>query len=153
MCIIIDANRLGVMFSQPNNEDIKPIHKWINGNHGMIVYSTGGDFSGDVHGNARNALAELRRGGKARYVSPKMYKSMSEKISIGANCKSNDVHVLALALVSHARLLYTEDQALRDDFKTGKWKNEKFIISGPRGSIYSGKRNSDLLTADVCKKR
>lgn len=153
MCIIIDANRLSVMFSQPNNEDIRPIHKWINGNHGRIVYSTGGDFTGDVHGNARSALAELRRSGKARRVSSKECKSMSEEISKGANCRSNDIHVLALAVVSNARLLYTEDKALQDDFKTGKWKDGKYIISGPRGSIYSGKRNSDLLTADVCKKK
>ena len=54
--IIIDTSHLGIMFSQPNNKDVRAVQKWVNGNGGIIVYSTDGDFSADVHGNARMRL-------------------------------------------------------------------------------------------------
>lgn len=32
-------------------------------------------------------------------------------------CRSNDAHVIALAIVGHARLLFTNDSALQRDFR------------------------------------
>ena len=46
-------------------------------------------------------------------------------------CRSDDEHVLALAVVSGARLLYTNDTALIADFKNRE------IIANPRGKVYS----------------
>lgn len=83
-------------------------------------------------------------------MSGEKLESERQRLVEESNHKSNDIHVLALALVSGARLLYTEDQALRNDFRKGKWKNGRFIIGNPRGRLYSGRRNSNLLTADVC---
>ena len=56
-------------------------------------------------------------------------------------CKSNDVHVLALALVSGARLLYTNDTALIDDF------GNREIVARPRGKIYTTARNTAVTDA------
>ena len=56
-------------------------------------------------------------------------------------CKSNDLHVLALALVSGARLLYTNDTALIDDF------GNREVIARPRGKIYTTARNADVTDA------
>ncbi|MDE0306934.1 MAG: hypothetical protein OXI87_18940 [Albidovulum sp.] len=47
-----------------------------------------------------------------------------------ANCESNDQHVLALARISGARLLYTNDQKLMDDFKNTE------LVSTPKGKVY-----------------
>lgn len=151
MCMIIDTNRLGVFLSHQNNEDVKPIYSWLNSRGGKIIYSTEGEFEKEVKEPARRALVELVRSGKARFVSGKQLKPERERLIRDSDYKSNDIHVLALALVSGARLLYTRDQALRDDFRKGKWRNGRFIIGNPRGRLYSGKRNSNLLTADVCK--
>ncbi len=52
------------------------------------------------------------------------------RLKLEGNHKSNDLHVLALALVSGAHLLYTHDQLLIDDFKNNN------IITGNRGKIY-----------------
>ena len=68
-------------------------------------------------------------------------------------CTSNDEHVIALALVSGARLLYTNDQALIDDFKN------RDIVAGPRGKIYTTARNDRftevhrrlLAEPDLCR--
>ena len=56
-------------------------------------------------------------------------------------CKSNDPHVLALALVSGARLLYTNDAALIDDFGNPE------IVAKPRGKVYTTARNADVTNA------
>ena len=58
--------------------------------------------------------------------------------------QSDDSHVIALARASGARLLYTGDTALIADFK------DKRLIDKPRGRIYSGAANSDLLTRSTC---
>ena len=153
MCMIVDTNRLSVFLRKPNNEDVVPIRDWLNKGRGKVVYSTGGKFEKDINEFARNTLNELTRGGKAKLIPQQQLKSDISRLEKDSNYESNDAHVLALAVVSGARLLYTEDKALRDDFKKGKWKNGKFIISNPRGKLYSSKDNSDLLTADVCKGR
>ncbi len=153
MCIIVDTNRLSVFLRKPNNEDVVPIRDWLNKGWGKVIYSTGGKFEKDINEFAISALNELARGGKARLIPQQQLKSNISRLEKDSNHTSNDVHVLALAIVSGARLLYTEDRALKDDFKKGKWRNGRLIIGSPRGKIYSSKDNSDLLTADVCKSR
>ena len=56
-------------------------------------------------------------------------------------CKSNDLHVLGLALVSGARLLYTNGTALIDDF------GNRAIVARPRGKIYTTARNAAVTDA------
>ena len=51
---------------------------------------------------------------------------------------SNDAHVIALAQVSGARLLYSNDSDLQDDFK------DKSLIDSPRGRIYTTERGRRL---------
>ena len=47
-------------------------------------------------------------------------------------------HVLALAQVSGARLLYSNDQTLQRDFKNSK------LIKNPRGNVYTTLRNKNV---------
>ena len=54
--------------------------------------------------------------------------------------RSNDAHVLALA-ASGARLLYTNDNLLMDDFRNPN------IVPGPRGRIYTTKDRKDFRPA------
>ena len=46
-------------------------------------------------------------------------------------CQSNDPHIIALAQVSGARLLYSNDKALQQDFKN------QDLINNPKGKIYT----------------
>ena len=48
-----------------------------------------------------------------------------------AICRSDDEHVLALAITSGARLLYTNDKLLMDDFRN------RNIVAGTPGKIYT----------------
>ena len=54
-----------------------------------------------------------------------------EKLLQEEGCRSNDTHVIALAQISGARLLYSNDKDLHVDFKN------KRLIDEPRGKIYS----------------
>ena len=54
-------------------------------------------------------------------------------------CRSNDHYMLALAQVSGARLLYSNDRNLQQDFK------DSLIINSPRGRVYSTLKNKDFV--------
>lgn len=58
-------------------------------------------------------------------------------------CVSNDRHVIALARVSGARLLFSADEPLHADFKN------KTIIDNPRGKIYSSAKHEKILDGRV----
>ena len=52
----------------------------------------------------------------------------------------DDPHILAWAQVSGARLLYTNDKCLKDDFKN------KSIISHPEGTVsFTDKRKNNTI--------
>ena len=55
--------------------------------------------------------------------------------------RSDDEHVLALALVSGARLLYSNDAALIEDFKNRE------IVQSPARKTYTTARNNTVTTA------
>ncbi len=54
----------------------------------------------------------------------------AERIEQDGQHRSNDPHVLALAQLSRARLLFTNDKELEQDF------GDKALIDGPRGRVY-----------------
>ena len=138
MCIIIDNNKFGE-FDSP---DAAPIRNWLR-KGGNVVYCTEGKFE-EMPRKARDLLSEYARGGKAtRYPWDKIEPKMA---SLPGGIKSDDEHILALALVSGARLLFSGDKDLHDDFKNPN------IIS-PRGNVYQKPKHAGLLKkACVCKK-
>ena len=64
-----------------------------------------------------------------------------EKLLQEERCRSNDTHVIALAQISGARLLYSNDIALHEDF------GNKRLIDKPRGKVYSTNRHKDFTNA------
>lgn len=145
MCMIIDSNRLGVFLSDQMAEDVKPIHGWLNKGWGNLVYSTGGAFADEVGGRSRAKLARYAQAGRATVIPASAFKDDESQLSDNSAVRSDDPHVLALARYSGARVLYTGDKALIDDFKN------KQLIDKPRGKIYTGARNARLLTRSTCQ--
>ena len=64
-----------------------------------------------------------------------------EELGREGRCRSNDIHVIALAQISGARLLYSNDQALHEDF------GNKLLIDRPRGKVYSTNERKDFTNA------
>lgn len=145
MCIIIDANRLGVFLSDQMAEDAKPIHVWLSKGWGNLVYSTGGAFADEVHGRNRATLARYAQAGRATVIPAAQFEKEERRLRENKAVRSDDPHVLALARHSGARVLYTGDHKLIGDFKN------KQLIDQPRGKIYSSAKNARLLTRSTCQ--
>ena len=144
MCLIVDADRMGIFLETPEHEDAEPVHRWLRRGVGRLVYSTGGKFDSELYKRARELLGAYRRAGRATFVPEEAFENDARRLEAEASLRSNDAHVLALARASRARLLYTGDKDLRADFKDAQ------IISRPRGKIYSGAKNRLLLNANAC---
>ena len=146
MCMIVDANKLGKFLADPPDEDALPIREWLYRRRGAgtLVYSTGGKFKKELGAKARRRLADYAQAGKARLVPAHRFAEDQNALQASRHLRSDDPHVLALARASGARLLYTGDQALIADFKDAR------LIRTPRGKVYSGAANANLLTSSAC---
>lgn len=153
MCAIIDVNVLHQVFGQNRPSAGEKFFAWINSGPGSLVI--GGKLSQELNNYTpfRDWLVEAKRAG--RVISTKDSEVISETMFLKDNgmCQSNDEHIIALARLSGARLLYANDNKLQDDFKN------KNLIDSPRGSVYSTlvKQNftpshSSLLRNSICKK-
>ena len=76
----------------------------------------------------RKFLAELDRAGRLRKFDRQEIESAGKKVTDAL--RSNDPHVIGLALASGARTLATFDDALIADFK------DKRVIDNPHGTIF-----------------
>ena len=138
MCMIVDANVLGMFLLQPKNRDTAPIHEWLQRGWGSIVCSNGGRFDTDIVPRNRERLAGLVRTGRAR-LAP--WERVAPHESEFGSIRSDDPHILALARAAGVRLLYTRDYGLRGDFR------DETLIGG---AIYRDRRDAGLLTDDAC---
>lgn len=142
MCLIIDTNRLGDFFSEPRKTDSIPIYKWLK-RGGKLAFTNGGKFASEIRGNLRSKLLRLYQDGTAVLVPKDAIEGVAKELK--GTIRSDDPHVLALAMEANIRLLYTGDRDLMDDFKNPR------IINSPRGRIYSTAANSDLLSTTTCR--
>ncbi len=103
-------------------------------------------------GSNRNFLRWLSvagRLGRTINVSDDRVETETESLRAEGICRSNDEHVLALARLSGARLLFTNDQALQADFR------DREIVGGVRGRIYTTRERSDIRRShrDLLRRR
>ena len=145
MCLIIDANVAHEFYSSPPHEDAAPIIEWIDRGRGLLVF--GGKLADELGKNSRGIrwLRGRLQAGRANRILESKIALSQKQLEASKEIKSNDIHVLALALASGARLLFTGDRELQRDFTNRK------IINTPRGKIYSSRKNADLLTRTVCQ--
>lgn len=97
---------------------------------------------------SRRVMLQLQRAGKLETVDEKALAVEVGRVeSLGPT--SNDAHVLALARVSGARLLVSDDDALQDDFK------DRRFLQDPRGKVCSSRTRDPgkLLRESRCPPR
>ena len=132
-CAILDADSIGEVFGNDESEAGTEFLKWVL--DGRLRLVSGGHAQEELRGNT-----EFRKWAAARPPNLSVYRQRlisteKEKLDIRkqmfGDVRSNDTHVLALAVVSGSRLLYSRDNALRDDFTDGS------IILGPWGQLYN----------------
>ena len=139
MCAIVDANVVHEVFGSNLPPAGEQFFDWIEkGNERLVV---GGKLLEELEESSegfRLWASEAADAGKMRVVNKNEVDAKTREIENEGGYVSNDPHVLALAQVSGARLLYSNDGDLQEDF------GKKSLIDQPRGKIYSTHRNKDF---------
>lgn len=132
MCLIVDANAAAEFLSSPS-----AIREWLRGDSDQPRLVASGLLLQELArlANVRQYLVELNRAGKLRSADTDRLRQEEDRLRAGGLCRSNDIHVLSLAIVSGARTLATFDNALAEDFRNPA------LIRQPRGSIYRDPAN------------
>ena len=136
----------------PGKRRREKFFNWINSGGGRLI--GGGKLLEELarRDNFQRWWQQAVLAGLATRVEDDAVNAETIRLSDRRACKSNDAHVVALALVGGARLLYTNDRKLQRDFKDRK------LIDGPPGKVYSTRVSGnftrgkqELLATTTCR--
>lgn len=139
MCAIVDRNVVGELLKQ-THEAARGFYQWLVGRGALVV---GGQelreaFYKRNNDKERYIVNELRSAGKIIEEEDDNVEQEAIELRKTNSCKSNDEHIIALAQLSGARLLYSNDRVLHKDFLN------KELIDNPRGTVYSTLKDTGL---------
>ena len=137
MCAIIDANVAHEVFGENRPEAGVKFFEWIEEKGGRLV--AGGKLLAELYRTpARMWVQQRLLAGEITTEDKNEVNAKTDQLHNEGSCKSDDPHVIALAQVSGARLLYSNDGDLQEDF------GNKNLIDRPRGKVYSTRVNKDF---------
>ena len=131
MCAIVDVNVASEVFSPNPTQAGGAFFNWLNTRRGRLV--TGGKQLEELEAASpgfREWASAAIGAGTMTLLNEDRVADRSAEIERETEHKSNDPHVLAIAQLSRARLLFTNDRDLQRDFKA------KELIDNPRGRVY-----------------
>lgn len=144
MCAIVDTNVCAEFFGEEESSAGLEFFKWVNTGSGRLV--AGGKLLDEL--KRRNDFSmwarEAIQAGRLRILQADIVKEQTEQNrkfrspKDGKRIKSDDPHVLAVAQVSGARLLFSNETNLHKDFRN------PHLIDNPRGNVYSTKKKRDF---------
>ena len=140
MCIIIDANKCNELAN--GDSDLQPIIEWIASGKGNIVFANTDRFQTEFRGCSVDFKTLWRTYDQAGQVNHMNSIDVEKEMKTLKNLKSNDDHIIALALVSGAKILVSGDKNLHEDFKNKE--------NGVGGKVYQYKKQKHLLTQNPC---
>jgi predicted nucleic acid-binding protein len=147
MCVIVDVNVAARVLLRPDDPDFAPVSlRLIGKSKRALILVYGGRLLDEYkrHRALIRLLAVLDRNGRAVQRSAIEIDVAERKLQHDGNCVSNDLHILALAVISGTRLLVSHDHDLHQDFKNPK------ILSNPRGRIYQNRNHLPILQRTNC---
>ena len=138
MCAIIDTNVRDEVFGNNPSEAGTYLLNWLEKGNGKLA----------IGGRLRRELSQSERfqvildllllaGRTINAVDHDVDAEAQSLLRVGI-CKSDDEHVLALARVSGARLLFTNDRDLQQDFKNRQ------IVDGVPRRVYTTLRTKSV---------
>ncbi len=142
MCAIVDASVRDQVFREKKSEAAQFFFDWLNSGKGQPKLVIGGKLLQELSGseNFISWFQAAQLAGRAKSIPDKEVDNATKELEDLKICKSNDQHVLALARVSGARLLFADDGNLQSDF------GNREIIGGVRGKVYSTKVNKHVTS-------
>ena len=144
MCAIVDTNAVGELWDGGSSPAGQRFRRWVEGSSGRLV--VGGQIRQELRSSgAARWLQELDRAGKLTRVDDSRVDRQAARLrgvpaSNPGSCRSDDHHVIALAQLSGARLLFSNDKDLHKDFKN------KQLIDQPSGTVYSTLARKDFTS-------
>ena len=161
MCAVVDKNIFHELWDRGGNAAGQGFRKVIE--DGGIPLAFGGTkIKREIAPPGKSSrmkawIQQLQSAGRLNRVPDHDVDRRAQQLASGvttasSQIRSNDHHIIALAQVSGARLLYTNDKLL-----TGDYRNP-LIIASPRGRVYSTNENRDfnkqrrdlLARTDLC---
>ena len=148
MCAIIDTNIVGELWDKGGNPAGQGFRSVID--CGRIPLVLGGSkmkqefglYKSGTQTRLKAWIRELQVAGRLRRESDDTVDALAKRLKAdeetASQMDSNDHHVIALAIVSGVRLLYTNDRNLTSDF------GNRHILAPPKGRVYSTRRNTDF---------
>ena len=134
MCAIVDAQVAEEVFGKRPSPAGRAFRQWLFKGPGHLV--TGGKLLKELRRGSEgfrrweDAMNQSALAGRMTTVNEKRLREKISQLEHADQHKSNDPHVLALAQISGARLLFTNDRQLGKDF------GSKSLIDDPRGRVY-----------------
>ena len=154
MCAIIDNNVRDELVKQHPSPVGKHFRDVVSGSNRRLNLVVGGKLLGELSGSQRVKrwiIDGIRSGYVVRIDDNKVDKATK---AIASGCRSDDPHVIALAKVSGARLLFTRDHDLMADFGDKKLLGGRIlgrIYTDASGRTTLGRHHKELLKRpDLC---
>lgn len=139
MCIIIDNDIVSGVLGESIDPDycdiidilLRPTSKL------RIVY--GGKLLDEYNSHyILDTLQVLDEAGKTNPIDRSLLETEISRLETRGACQSNDQHIIALAILSHARILCSNDKELMRDF------TDRTLLR-PKGKIYKNGNHRHLL--------
>lgn len=130
MCLILDASARDQVFGRNPTAVGRELFEWLEARRTRLVL--GGKLTEELTGShsferwAETAVSD----GRVRVFNNEQVDRVTRVLSADWSGESNDQHVIALAEVSRARILYADDGPLQNDFRNSE------LVSSPGGKLY-----------------
>ena len=138
MCAILDASVVSQVFGEKRPPAGEAFFNWIAFRHGRLIVGGKLDQELERNGRFRMWIRGALLAGKARRLADSQVDVEADQLMRDGACKSNDAHVIALARLSGARLLYSNDKKLNGDFLNGD------LVPPPSGKVYTTLQERDF---------
>lgn len=139
MCAIVDANVANEVFGPNQSPAGEKFYDWINKATGRLV--VGGKLLEELRKGSPRFVewaSALGEAGKMRTMNEDQVNAKAEEIK--SKCVSDDSHIIALAQISGARLLFTNESPQKKKSLCEDFKNRD-LINQPQGKIYTTRTN------------
>lgn len=142
MCLIVDANCAANLVN--GHAEAIAVSTWLKKRSSKLV--VGGTKLAKEYSRLAKftaLLATLSSRGQVQF-SPNDQVDARERVLKQSNVlDSDDEHIIALAIVSGSRTLYSHDGELHGDFGST-------VVLSPRGRVYQNCAHAHLLQASAC---
>ncbi len=138
MCAILDANVTNEVFGQVKTPAGQKFREWLDSGRSFLVM--GGKLADELtHDGRFRAWSETAiQYGRLRLFDRAKVNERADELHDSNACTSDDEHVIALAQLSGARLLFSNEPNLHKDFKS------RNLIDDPRGKVFSTKDSKEF---------